>query len=99
MKACASFVRAKTVLCLSGLVTTIVLAHATGWASEAGAAATEPDLWEHRARWFHEQRAYPAEDIPDGATVRVTAEVKIFGRFMGKGKADGWFLSRLSQDF
>ncbi len=38
-----------------------------------------------------------AEDIPDGATVRVTAKVKIFGRFMGKRKADGWFLSRLSK--
>ncbi|MHC4434392.1 MAG: cadherin-like domain-containing protein, partial [Planctomycetota bacterium] len=38
-----------------------------------------------------------AEDIPDDATIRVTAEVKIFGRFMGKGKADGWFLDRLSK--
>jgi VCBS repeat-containing protein len=38
-----------------------------------------------------------AEEIPDGATVRVTAKVKIFGRFMGKGKADGWFLNRLSK--
>ncbi|MFV9691260.1 MAG: Ig-like domain-containing protein [Desulfobacteria bacterium] len=38
-----------------------------------------------------------AELIPDGATVRVTANVKIFGRIKGKGKADGWFLSRLSK--
>ena len=37
------------------------------------------------------------EVIPDGATVRVTAEVKIFGRIKGKGKADSWFLSRLSK--
>ena len=38
-----------------------------------------------------------AEPIPDDATVRVTALVKIFGRIKGKGKADSWFLSRLSQ--
>lgn len=38
-----------------------------------------------------------AELIPDGATVRVTAKAKIFGRIKGKGKADGWFLSRLSK--
>jgi len=36
--------------------------------------------------------------IPDGATVRVTANVQIYGRFNGKGKADGWFLDRLSKD-
>jgi hypothetical protein len=38
-----------------------------------------------------------AEEILEGATIRVTAEVKIFGRFNGKGKADGWFLDRLSK--
>lgn len=35
--------------------------------------------------------------IPGDATVRVTAKVHVFGRFMGKGKADGWFLDRLSK--
>lgn len=39
-----------------------------------------------------------AEEIPeDASAVRVTAKVNIFGRFMGKGKADGWFLDRLSK--
>jgi VCBS repeat-containing protein len=38
------------------------------------------------------------EPIPDGATVRVTAEVHIFGRIKGGGKADGWFLDRLSKE-
>jgi hypothetical protein len=28
----------------------------------------------------------------------VTAKVQIFGRFNGNGKADGWFLDRLSQE-
>ena len=37
------------------------------------------------------------ESIPDGATIRVTARVQIYGRFNGKGKADGWFLDRLSK--
>jgi hypothetical protein len=42
-------------------------------------------------------RAELAEDIPAGATFRATAKVQIFGRFNGNGKADGWFLDRLSQ--
>jgi hypothetical protein len=37
------------------------------------------------------------EQIPADATVRVTANVKISGRNNGKGKADGWFLDRLSK--
>ena len=36
-------------------------------------------------------------EVPAGATVRVTAKVNIFGRIKGKGKADGWSLSRLSK--
>ena len=39
------------------------------------------------------------QEIPAGATVRVTAKVRIFGRINGGGKADGWFLSRLSKEF
>jgi VCBS repeat-containing protein len=39
-----------------------------------------------------------AEEIPDGATVRVTAKVHIFGRIKGGGKSDGWFLDRLSKE-
>jgi len=38
-----------------------------------------------------------AESIPEGATVRVTSNVQIFGRIKGKAKSDGWYLSRLSQ--
>ncbi|ELB2105616.1 tandem-95 repeat protein, partial [Vibrio parahaemolyticus] len=37
------------------------------------------------------------EDIPDDATVRVVAKVQIYGRIKGKGKQDGWFISRLSK--
>jgi len=38
-----------------------------------------------------------ATAIPADATIRITAKVKIFGRIKGEGKADGWFLSRLSK--
>ncbi len=37
-----------------------------------------------------------AEDIGADATVRVTANVKIYGRIKGQGKSNGWFLSRLT---
>ncbi|MCY9879266.1 cadherin-like domain-containing protein [Vibrio natriegens] len=37
------------------------------------------------------------ESIPTDATVRVISKVNIFGRIKGKGKADGWFLDRLSK--
>lgn len=37
-----------------------------------------------------------SEPIADGAQVRVTAKVRIFGRINGNGKADGWFQDRLS---
>ena len=36
-----------------------------------------------------------ADDIAADATVRVTANVKIYGRIKGK-KTDGWYLNRLS---
>ncbi|UJW92748.1 Ig-like domain-containing protein [Vibrio parahaemolyticus] len=38
-----------------------------------------------------------AQTIPQDATLRVVAKVQIYGRIKGKGKSDGWFISRLSK--
>jgi hypothetical protein len=67
--------------------------------AEGGSCTFDPAplflVTDHQMVSFSECRL--AEAISEGAEVRVTAKVRIFGRFEGNGKADGWFLDRRSR--
>jgi hypothetical protein len=68
----------------------------------AGLLPLPPVGLEPATAWERQGIPWPgaelAEEIPAGATFRVTAKVQIFGRFNGNGKADGWFQDRLWQE-